>query len=494
MFLGVVPVESLHQIVTVSEFSTWPAIYSCCSGTFRIERAITANAPGVPLHASDVSLFSCAIGSFFAGNPLMVEFTGDLEWIEGFLPPDPGVHRAAAVLAASELTRFAVGSRNRYKDGHLAHLKSSFPQMLDRGVNKLVAVKTKLDLASFSPRDLVDHIDIAIERGAGVVAFPPFFKGGYEAQFKYLDDNTRWQAPSYTMFDPDTVQTIVDKLDASGVPYTIGTDKRLVGHEPKALLEIPRRPTHYVYSSGKRTSYLHAVPTSARAEPFAYELVNPAELTANSKIEAVRVSNPQAAFVKNIYLQAGMFFADANLTWLLLVDGKLLGLVAYRKPMRMFQGVAKADVPRVTEILSDPSFVSTAKLSKLVSLCAFSAALVKPLDRKMIRKTGILFTTARTNNMASMKYRGVAKLHSRRPAPPQDETGKKNVLIYTATPRTQSIQELYREWWTKWGAAACAAHRNRNSSHRPGGAETERTERALHGAEDVQSAGTEPQA
>ena len=72
-------------------------------------------------------------------------------------------------------------------------------------------------------------------------------------------------------------------------------------------------------------------------------------------------------------------------------------------------------------------------------LCAFvfDREILSPLESKTLQRYAAIRTQVFTEKAISMKYRGIYKLVKRAP-------GK---LTYRAAVRSESLQEIYREWF-----------------------------------------------
>ena len=62
MFTGAVPRPVVEQILRTVDFGAWGDVYVCCSGSFRVDRAIKERHPNARIHSNDVSLLSCGLG------------------------------------------------------------------------------------------------------------------------------------------------------------------------------------------------------------------------------------------------------------------------------------------------------------------------------------------------------------------------------------------------------------------------------------------------
>lgn len=202
MFVGAIPKETVEQAVRVIGIDRWREVHVCCSGSFRIERALGERFPHLKLHSNDVSLLTCSIGRLAAGEPLDIQFADRLGFVEPVLrsmgaePRD----RVAAVFVALEMGKYT--SNNAWAKRHFQHYEHNFRVYLDRARAKLGEYLDGLRVDSFFCGDFRDHARRAIERGAAIIAWPPTYKGGYERQYKFISQNVRWTEPTYDVFDP----------------------------------------------------------------------------------------------------------------------------------------------------------------------------------------------------------------------------------------------------------------------------------------------------
>lgn len=192
MFFGAVPEHVIQQVLTITDFSKWKEIYVCCSGGFRIERALLQANSGFTVRSNDVSLFSAAVAGLALKEEFPISFHGQLDWIEGELVTGSFLERTAAMMVAFDMSRHATGGRNRYKDAHVAEYRRTFKELVAKTSAKLEAVVAVMPIASYSGCDWRKHVDEAIEKGAGIAAFPPFFC--LAPHHRVLTDDLRWVA------------------------------------------------------------------------------------------------------------------------------------------------------------------------------------------------------------------------------------------------------------------------------------------------------------
>lgn len=201
MFFGTVPTACISQVFRVVDFNTWPSAHVCCSGTFRLERALYERVPHLPLHSNDVSLYSSGLGVLAAGGSMPLGFVDRLEFIEDFLPPDANYYdRVAALMVACDMAKYA--RKHLHARKQFDFYARNFGTFYEKARTKLDKLLPQMPLASYFCGDWLEHVDRAIEAGSGIAAFPPFFKGDYESQFKFIHENVDWPEPSYDLYDP----------------------------------------------------------------------------------------------------------------------------------------------------------------------------------------------------------------------------------------------------------------------------------------------------
>lgn len=176
MFLGVVPNGCITQIIRAIDFSIWPDIHVCCSGTFRFERAILEAHQGASLVSNDVSVFSVPLGRYVLGEETPLRFVGELARFEDLLRDRPYLDRLSALMVASDYAKYRTGRPNRFKEAHAAYYHEHFDGLISATSDKLNKVLPKIALKGFFAGDWVQHMRDAIQKGNGVVGFPPFYK------------------------------------------------------------------------------------------------------------------------------------------------------------------------------------------------------------------------------------------------------------------------------------------------------------------------------
>lgn len=441
MFFGAVPTACIEQVFKIIDFTEWKAAYVCCSGSFRIERGLKSKFPSLPVFSNDVSLYSTAVGDLACGREFPITFTGKLEFMQERVADAPFFDKVAAVLVACEMARYGA-RKNLYAIKHFEYYVANFDTFFEKAKGKLNTILPKMPIQGYNACDWREHIQKAAADGAGVLAFPPFFKGDYESQFRFIEENIEWPAPSYELYDPKMLGGIIDSIDALGIPYCVLSDQIFANRKPVLEYVTGRKVPHYCYANTDKSSVRHLY---KEPEPFEYKPVDVKKLTANSRVQVVQAESRHMDFIKDIYLQKTIIHSTGVANFLVFIDKMLVGGIIYSLPKYTSHGQS------TIYLLSDVTVNRDAKFSKLIALIATSKTLLDIVSKKLISRLDYVVTTARTHNPVSMKYRGIYELLSRRPA---DDPSEGNIINYGSAMREATPQQMYQEWWRKYGKQA----------------------------------------
>lgn len=441
--------------MATTPFDKWNGIHICCSGTFRVDQAITQKYPDAKIHSNDISLWSSAIGKVATGKSFDVTFRDRLQFIQDYLGADASpAYRAAAVIVAQEAARFR--AQNDYAQSHFRYFETNFEALHLQALAKLDVLTKKLRLASYFAGDWLAHVDEAIANGRGIVAFPPFFKGNYESEYKFLDTHTQWSAPTYEIYDPETLGAIVDRIEESGVPYCILTDQVLEGRKPTIEYVQGRKFPHFCYGSSPETSIRHIF---NKPKPFAYTPIDCSKITPDSTCTIIPADAGNLNYIKDMYPGKGIIHTTGMANYFVLIDGMLVGGIIYSLSKFASKGY---DSREILYLLSDVVLKSEGRLSKLVAMLAASRDVVKPVERKLTQKIRFVITTARSQKPVSMEYRGIYEKLSVKEAGDWAHAKGGLIIQYGSTIRDQSVQEVYEEWYVKHHVPAQNKSKARN--------------------------------
>jgi hypothetical protein len=430
MFVGAVPKEVVQQMLATVAFDEWGDVFIGCSGSFRVDRAIKMRHPTVRVHSNDVSLLTCSVGALAMGRTFDIRFRDELAFVEELMQGAGFERRVGAVMVACAMGQFT--GKNEFARSHFAHYRAHFEDYLFDTLPKLRTLVSEIKIEAFHAGDFLEQVDRAAAAGGGFACFAPTYKGGYERIYRLVNANTDWPEPPYGMWDPKKLPILIDDLDARGIPYCVFSDTLLEGRQPTTEFRGSNKPV-YTYSKARAASIRRRTPGEKR---FKYTPIDAASITASSRVEVRVADGAQMNYLKNVYLAKGIHHVTGQMNYVAFVDGQLVGGF-------IFAQSRFGDKTKELYLLSDFSISRERKLSKLVAMLATSRDVIRPINRKLVADIEEIKTTAFTKNPVSMKYRGIYELTGR----------AEDHLQYTAKVRDASLQEIFDEWFQRFGKA-----------------------------------------
>ncbi len=423
MFVGAINSQVRSILSQFGQSLTGQPVYVGCSGNFTVERVLSKK--GVTdLHSNDVSLYSCAVGSYMAGEPIQVDVADDeLSWMAAYM--EPGLPTIATLLLCSEVLKHY----QRPEPYHCRMWKAycdRFDSMHGDTLNRVKAALDGVTLSSFWPGDVTEFIERAPE-DAPVVCFPPTYKGGYERLYKVMDRVFSWDAPSYTLFDKDRFQALTKLITSRPVWMTLRDQREPdMEHCLRGMVQtgLRSRPV-YVYSSAN-SSVLMLPAQRVEAVPLPR-----LEGETSGVLSFCRITQAQLNELRSEYLSPSITPSGAQVSYGVKVGDGLIGALAFSRSS--FYG-EWCDA----YMLTDPAIRPTVykRLSKLVLAAAVSQEMKVTLEQALNMPVRTVGTTAFTERAVSMKYRGLFDLHSR----------KEGRLNYVARAGQWTLEEGL-EWW-----------------------------------------------
>ncbi|WP_293857272.1 hypothetical protein [uncultured Alsobacter sp.] len=445
IFNGSIPPVCLAQILRSIDFSTWPEAYVGCSGMFSFESAIGRANPAIRLHGNDVSILSGALAGLVRGEPLPFTFKGKLAGYEERLAGKGYADRVGALILGLFLGRMFNGP-SRYAERHWAYYENRFDDYVALCRAKAAALVAGVRLDSYYAGDFRDHLDKAMETGAGIVVSAPFIEGWYESWYRFINENVEWTPPTYRMWDPDDFPELIDKIDASGVPYVAAYKDRIENGKLLAYHRLGMKPPFYVYGRAGKASTVDRNSTE-RGTPFAFKAVDIGRLGPGTKVEIARVKAGYADYIKSLYLQETIAWTSAPLNFLIYLDDMLAGILSFSPPKSNIGPYKKGEY---VYLLSDTATTRFGRISKLIAMLATSELVLHTAQKRLThRPVQAVVTTVRSNNPVSMKYRGIYEVIGRKEPGPEERSGSKFIVNYASAPRTADVQAIYAEWWKR---------------------------------------------
>ena len=449
MFRGTLPADAQNIVMEIVKSWGVDTVYVGCSGNMTIERGLY-NAGIKNIHSNDVTIYSCAIGNYFAGDNLELNAKEDIPEEYRFMLKRFGsnAEKLATVLLMS---KFQV---NMYKDveyykKQIEEAEKQWDDMIDKTKAKLE--KTEFKLASFYAGDVKKFVDF-VDDNSGFVSFPPFFSGDYEKMYANIESIIDWVPPEYELLGEDGVWEIFKKA-MTKKHWLFGTmypEPSLEEHLVGVCKTTNRGVPIYLYaSSGPKRLVMPSQKIDHVKIPRLYS-----GMEIGNNISIKRLSMGQFSTLRSEYMNANIVPGSPNTMFGVIVDGMLVGCFAYMrgdKPMNI-------ETPYMY-LLSDFPVSKTdyPRLSKLIVYCALSKEMKDFCEQQFGTRMRSICTTAFSKNPVSMKYRGILKLYNRKKLEAEgaggnpDRKEEKFQLNYVAPFGEWTLQEGFDMWKSKHG-------------------------------------------
>jgi len=404
-------------------------VYVGCSGNFNVER-ILGHVGISDIHSNDVSLYSCALGTYLSGGNLEVGVKDEqLAWLEPYL--SGGIETIATIHMCLDYLLF-LGHEEPYHKRMKLIYENQWKTLHAESCERILRVIDGFTVSSFMSGDVVDFLEAA-PADAVVVTFPPPYELGYERLYKEIDSTFSWNSPSYTTFNAERFAHLTDLITDREHWMTMrdeeveGLSEFLVG---RTQTSVSAKPV-YVYSGGGTVRVSRFYQKTADV-PFG---VCEGEL--DGEIRLVNLNLHQINQLRSRFLSPGIAPAKSGLQFAVLSGDKLIGAVMYAyggTGQRVEYRGRFCDV----YLTSDFAVGTTKykKLSKLVLAVAVSKEARAMCEQEFKARLRRIGTTAFTEKASSMKYRGLMKPWKRAP-------GSVN---YVGEFGRWTIQEGH-EWW-----------------------------------------------
>ncbi len=410
-------------------------LYVGCSGNLTIERTV---ADRFALHSNDVSVYTAAIASWLAGQPLRLdvdaEWQDEYGWLAGYL--DEPVRQAATIMLLTSALQ-GLGKRNLYYERMRDGYRDQWERLHAATVAKLSKIELRLE--DFHCGDVCAYMDDVPASGA-VCSFPPFDVAGYETLFAPLERVLDWDRPEYPIMDLDALHGLLEQM-RSKRHWLYGLNHQPEGHERwlRGIVQATARSRAiYVYAGGgrSRTALAHQ-----RTAPVTVPRLAPG-IRAGDRLTLAKLTKEQFNSLRSQYLDPGIEPAQAMLCIGVLLDGLLIGCCAFT--------LGKYD-PSGIYMLSDFAVAPTdyPRLSKLVLMAALSTEAHVLLERLRSRRVREITTTAFSDHPVSMKYRSIFELLKREE---QKDGPHRYQLHYVAPAGRWTLQDALATWKRRHGA------------------------------------------
>lgn len=437
MFTGAVQQFTRSRIWELSRNWQGRKVYVACSGNFTVER-ILAQREGIgEFHSNDVSIYSCALGSYLSGQHTfeisLRSEAPELAFLRDYLG-DP-LSILATLMLCTDWFKF-YGKPGVFYSRINQTFRRNWQTRHCATFERIKKATEGVRLDSFFAGDCVDFLSKADKDGV-VISFPPTYKGGYERLYQRFEEVFDWNRPSYQIFTQERFDTFEREL------FSFRTWMTLTDYDRESLRE---------YCVGVNQSSLHSKPVYTYCNEGRGKIAFPhqrmgrlprpvceGEITGDRALTIRATTGEVMNTLRSLYLNPGISPAAPRYNFLILWDEMIVGAVGVSEAS--FSG-GFCDVYIMSDFAVRPSVHK--RLAKLVLAVLLSVEFREWLEQLFGRRLEKIGTTAFTDKPVSMKYRELFELHSRKPG----GKGEKGKLNYTAALGRWTLQEGFA-WWLK---------------------------------------------
>jgi len=419
-----------------------------CSGNFSIEATLRLNGYNGTLTSSDISLYTSALGAYFAGDEmdlmLRLDLYPELEPLAAYL----GDMESKAALVALALDIIKVYPRKNLFQGRLyAHYMSTLDAKIEKTKEKLRKRKDTLRLDEYKAEDAWAR-SVRFP-GDAILTFPPTVSGDYARFYADLETLFEWPAPT---FEPLTTgDAFAERVATHDGPWIFGTEKG--GPELEAHLGPPfaLAQTDTAISLYSNIPQLAEMPRLIRRhlvseDPHWPRLTSHDTIGPKSKLTVHVARLTHLNYLRQLYTGVDAVQGPGDWGFAVAIDGKCAGLLIFKasKFGMKIEGEVRDDT---VYMLSDTPVTNEKypRLSKLMLFAAMSKEVQHVLEAKSLEPVNWIVTTAFSKRPMSMKYRGVFKLVSRK-----ERADGTNVLNYAGPAGSVTLKQGFREWYRRF--------------------------------------------
>jgi len=441
MFLGCLgPSEQkfLIKLIETARESGYTRFVEPCAGTFAMANlAIQAGFKPEQIETSDVSMMTSVMGYAITEQSLE-----ELEiHAQGF--SDEELLDPATALYAQLYLRTTKSAGNAYFQNMLIDLRERRAEHIADIQRQIDNTKKLLHGMSYRPLDMWDHLnEVLDDPHAIIIANPPTYFSGYE-KFYDTQGKMTWKEPPYQMFNPETGHKQLFELCMEKPALLLCYQEKRTGEtigqtiyarsgtraDLNAYITTNRGEEATKLANGKKIKR----PTESKLEPLECSIMpRDYEITEDSKIQIVPISNAQAQYYRVLWTH-NFVGSSATYNRALLIDGLVAGVFGLSK--------MAADSVFVWYVMKVPH--EKYRLGRLCYMIAqnreFIDTITDELEREKVSK---IRTAMLTKYPENKEVRGIMKLVNRSV---DKQNGYK--LIYEAElVEKRKQQETLTEW------------------------------------------------
>lgn len=442
-FIGAVAAP-VRQVLANYAGSIHLPVLVCGAGNFTVPSVLRSGGYRGEIKACDVSLYTSALGAFLTGSSLEARERPDCpEILRGLLRTGSALDLAASVALLLDL-REVWRVRNPYQERQVLQYRSRWEELLADTRARLERFKAHLGPLEYEPCDGFAFLE-AHGPSHAVFAFPPTYKRGYEKLEALFAQVLEWTPPAYKEMTDGSreLYELVARFDS----YFVVLEKDLpeareILGDPVAVMPRGRGTHTYILArSAPRRIVVRKTAKSQSVGP-----IRPADkpVTGEEQPGLARLTLGQTIRLNELFLspRINYFTGGVGLSLAFTLDGEIFGKADFCPSSHQWK---LPEAKPMIYLMSDLAVLSRVpRLSKLVLLYLLSREVKQAVDARWLEEFGWVITTAFSSGPASMKYRGVFELHTRK------KEGNGYSLNYFAPFGVRDLAGAYKLWLKKY--------------------------------------------
>jgi 16S rRNA G966 N2-methylase RsmD len=369
------------------------------------------------------------------------------DWLAEHFPPNPAwsdKERAAYVVFLSDVAKYALKMEKvEYARRMIAIWQGRQNEIVSGIAQKIEAVAKGIgDDWEFWPVDAVELMK-RVRPGDLVFYDPPYWVGGYEKMFAFIDSNLRWDRPACTVFDDAQKEKSVADLIARGATVIWRTEDEIDAAGMLKVFEYHHRVDGAIYLYTNDRTFKPAAGSAAllsERDPRLPIITTTDELKRSDTVRMVEIDRQRFNHYRQLWTHKARMKSAEDVSYGIFIGDLMVGIAGVASGMMLSSNLAV--------IISDACPPSRyRRLSKLVLHVLLTDEMLRKVNRKTLWEHNGYTTKVYTDDPVSMKYRGLFDLAKRK---------KGAHLKYELTYSTRKmvapkIQEAYIRWWDRYG-------------------------------------------
>jgi 16S rRNA G966 N2-methylase RsmD len=419
-------------------------IFEPFAGNFAFTQVARRSVPEARIISGDVGIYSVMLGRGLRGDPVRFQVS---EWLSDRFPQDPAytdVERAAYVVFLSDVAKYAVKMAKVEYARRMVSIYQRRQAEIVAGLAQKIASLARLigDNWEFHSVDAVKLLE-GVQPGDLVFYDPPYWVGGYEKMFAFLEENIGWDRPSYTVFnDGQKERTLLDLL-RRGATLLWRTEKEIDIEGMAKVFEFHHRVDGAIYLYTNDRTFKPAAGSAAllgEHDPRLQIILPTDEMKRCEPVRVIEIDRKRFNHYRHLWTHKARMKSAENVSYAILVGNRVVGVAGVASGMAYSSDLAV--------IVSDACPASSyMRLSRLVLYVLLTDEILASVNRRTLWEHKGYTTKVYTDDPVSMKYRSLFDLAKRKKG-----TSLKYELTYsTRRMVAPTIQEAYLQWFDRYG-------------------------------------------